>query len=136
MKMKLIKILTMGLAVMIFLGAGQYIFAKTTRTIGDYDTIVPGVGTWYSPAIEKANGSNGVNHNTSIGGGKTLLTAIAYGNNRITDEYALTPRSRVLIPYHTGENISGRKVRLQLNTPWNVLVDVEAHGTWSPDSED
>lgn len=129
-KKHIFKILTFcAFTALISIGS-KYVFA---RTVAGFDCIVPKMAPWVSSSLEKQNiGTQGVTYCSSIGGGYSLKTALTNNSaHKETDEYSISSKGTVIYDYYNGGEIE--PIRLAFNSPWNVWVQVEAKGSWSPD---
>lgn len=135
-KNKLKSILAVGMVVGTLVAGSKFATAGE-RTIERYNMIIPDHGgNAYSSPIEKADSSDGVNRNDSTGAKKTIYSTICFGNKNITKEVKTTSGSRVILPYKASQNVKGRSHRLMLETGVAEFVDVQAQGTWSPDTDE
>ncbi|MBU3158375.1 hypothetical protein KPL37_01135 [Clostridium frigoris] len=105
-----------------------------TRNTPSYNLYVPRVGgNAYSNPAAKVSAESAVNNNTSNGGGKTLYSTIDFGTSNVSGEIKTTTGSRVIIPYNSGQNISGKSYRLMMETSVFEAATIQSQGTWSPD---
>jgi hypothetical protein len=127
------KILGVGVLCASLAITGSAVFA-VTRNIDSYNLIIPRMGgNAYSSPLLKVSAESAVNHNKSVGGGKTIYSTIDFGATNVTSETTTTPGSRVVIPYDEGQNIANRNYRLMLETSLFETAEIQAQGSWSPD---
>jgi hypothetical protein len=88
--------------------------------------------------IHKGNHTGAVNNNTSVGSGniRTMYCAIRVANTGqdVTPNTPVGSGQRIGIPYYRVDQVVGHDTTLAVSTHWKVYVHVEAHGSWSPDS--
>jgi len=108
------------------------------RGIQEYHVTIPREGSITTGRIHKEKAEGAVNNNTSIGGNKTMYCAVRIADNGqdVTPNTAVGPGQRIGIPYYRVDQVIGQDTTLAVSTHWKVVVHVEAHGSWSPDSND
>ncbi|RXI44024.1 hypothetical protein DP145_13160 [Clostridium tetani] len=99
-KKTIIKSLSVLSTSFMLFAVGQYVSASEKKETSKYNCIAPATGTWYSGnTLRKVNDGPGINDNNSIGGGKTLNTAICLGNRKASDTRSITSGDRVQLPF-------------------------------------
>jgi hypothetical protein len=106
------------------------------RGIQEYHVIMPKLGCMTTGRIRKEKAEGAVNNNTSVGNNYDMYTAIRIADTGqdVTPNTPVHPRTRVGIPYYRVDQVIGRDTTLAASTAPFVIVHVEAHGSWSPDS--
>ncbi|MDR1473429.1 MAG: hypothetical protein LBI41_02525 [Lactobacillales bacterium] len=108
------------------------------RGIQEYHVIIPPVGSTTTGRIRKENHTGAVNNNTSVGSGNrtTMYCAIRVANTGqdVTPNIRVDSGQRIGIPYYRVDQVVGHDTTLAVSTHPFVIVHVEAHGSWSPDS--
>lgn len=114
--------------------------AYAHRQIHDYDLTVPRLGgkDVTSTALQKYHYTKGVDHNETIGGGKTQFAAMFRGSSptlsaQIGPWKGIGSGDRILLSYDEGQNMPGSNYRLGHKSHIYTLVAVQATGSWSPD---
>ncbi|MDR1473431.1 MAG: hypothetical protein LBI41_02535 [Lactobacillales bacterium] len=99
---------------------------------------MPRFGSMTTGRIHKGNHTGAVNNNTSVGSGniRTMYCAIRVANTGqdVTPNTPVGSGQRIGIPYYRVDQVVGHDTTLAVSTHWKVYVHVEAHGSWSPDS--
>jgi|SRR5690625_1719230 len=103
----------------------------------EYDLIVPGSVGLDSPAYSSKQQKiltdwDAKEENYSIGGGKTLRSAVFWGNDRVTPKTSIEKGDEVEHKFNKGEGRTDRLFRLDHVAAWYTVVDVESSGTWDP----
>ncbi len=113
------------------LGAG----VAYARHIASYDLIVPRFGSAvaYTHPLTKVNYSRGVDNNRSIGGGRSMYSAIYRGTRQVTPRRLISSGSRVLHSYYSGQNQPGTGYRLGHRSRFTEPYRIQTRGSWSPD---
>lgn len=111
--------------------------AQSVQTTDSYDFIVPGSLGSDDPALSSKvaknnEGEDAQENNSSIGGDKTLQSAVYWGNETVTPTTNIESGDNALHTYESGEGTTDRYFRLGHHTGASTVVDVESSGTWDP----
>ncbi|MDR1521305.1 MAG: hypothetical protein LBS28_00340 [Streptococcaceae bacterium] len=106
------------------------------RGIQEYHIIMPRIGSTTTGRIHKGNATGAVNNNTSVGNNYDMYTAIRIADTGqdVTPNTVVGAGQRIGIPYYNVHQVVNQDTTLAASTAPRVLVRVEAHGSWSPDS--
>ncbi|MDR1473433.1 MAG: hypothetical protein LBI41_02545 [Lactobacillales bacterium] len=106
------------------------------RGIQEYHIIMPRFGSMTTGRIHKGNHTGAVNNNTSVGNNYDMYTAIRIADTGqdVTPNTVVGAGKRIGIPYYRVDQVVGHDTTLAASTAPGVIVRVEAHGSWSPDS--
>lgn len=108
------------------------------RGVEGYHVTIPREGSMTTGCIRKEKAEGAINNNTSIGGNKPVNTSIRLSGTTqdVSEPKTIYSGQRIGLAYYNVHQVIGKNTTLALATPLRIFVRVEAHGSWSPDTND